>query len=396
MKTLVVTDAHLYKTPDGKVWTKTIYGNDFWGRYLNIFDSIDIAARMCKATYKDVDGFLRVDGEGIDFRPMPMARGGKEYIKHMPEIFNCAKQVVKDERCAIIRLPSIIGTFIFPQIQKAHIPYGIEVVANPNETFSNPVIRAVLTKQLKGAALSANGVAYVTEFALQAQYPSYAQINGTDNNHFEEHYSSITLEPESIGQPRIYQGKHKYKLVHTSNNISHDEKGHSVVIKVIKILRDKGYDVEVNFIGDGPMRPHFERMAQELGIDKYVHFIGWLASSSEVRKVLNENDIFIFPSISEGLPRSVIEAMSVGLPCVASRVGGIPELVSDQFLFDPKDVEGFACGVEKLITHSFLMETESKRSILKASEYTVPVLEKRRNSFYSKIRSLVEKTRGDE
>ena len=50
-----------------------------------------------------------------------------------------------------------------------------------------------------------------------------------------------------IGRPRIYKGKTKYGLVHTSNNISHDEKGHSVVIKTVKALRDKGYDVTVDF-----------------------------------------------------------------------------------------------------------------------------------------------------
>ena len=157
---------------------------------------------------------------------------------------------------------------------------------------------------------------------------------------------------------------------------------------MIKALRDKGYDVEVNFIGDGSMRPDFERMSENLGIGQYVHFTGWLSSSDEVARVLRENDIFIFPSISEGLPRSVIEAMAVGLPCVASNVGGIPELVPEEYVFDPKDVDGFASAIEKLITHPKLMDEESLRSIQKASEYTTPVLQSRRNAFYSKIKDL--------
>ena len=388
MKALVVADAHLYKTPDGKVWTKTIYGNDFWQRYLEVFDSIDIAARMCESSYEEVKGFLRVDGDNISFKPMPMARGGKEYIKHLPQILKRAREVTKDEVCAIVRLPSIIATFIYPHIVKQKIPHGIEVVANPNETFSNPVIRRILTSQLKKAAQTANGAAYVTQFALQKQYPSYASTHGADNDHFEEYYSSITLSPERIGKPKRYEGKEKFSLVHTSNSISHDEKGHSVVIKVIKALRDKGYDVEVNFIGDGSMRPTFEKMSEDLGIGNYVHFTGWLSSSDEVARVLIENDIFIFPSISEGLPRSVIEAMAVGLPCVASNVGGIPELVTEEYVFDPKDVDGFASAIEKLITHPKLMDEESLRSIQKASEYTTPVLQSRRNAFYSKIRDL--------
>ena len=390
MKALIVADAHLYKTPDGKVWTKTIYGNDFWQRYLDVFETIDIAARMCECSYDEVDGCLRVDGDNISFRPMPMARGGKEYILHLPQILKRAKAVTRDESCAIIRLPSIIATFIYPHIVKQGIPHGIEVVANPNETFSNPIVRRILTNQLKKAALTANGAAYVTQFALQKEYPSYAMSYGSDKNHFEEYYSSITLSPDKIEKPKCYREKQKFSLVHTSNSISHDEKGHSVVIKVVKTLRDKGYNVEVNFIGDGSMRPTFEKLAEDLGIGDYVHFTGWLSSSDEVRNVLRENDIFIFPSVSEGLPRSVIEAMAVGLPCVASKVGGIPELIPEQFLFAPKDVNGFVSAVEKLITNPLLMEEESRRSIDKASQYTVPVLQSRRNDYYSKIKAIAE------
>lgn len=390
MKALIVADAHLYRTPDGKVWTKTIYGNSFWQRYLSVFQEIDIAARMCDVLYEEVNGFLRVDGDNIGFKPMPMARGGWEYIKQFPKLIRCAKNVVNDEKCAVVRLPSIIATLIYPNILKKRIPHGIEVVANPNETFSNSLIRKILTEQLKKAALSANGVAYVTKEALQREYPSFARVNGSDEKHFEDYYSSIILESEKIGKPRSYSDKTSFKLVHTSNSISHDEKGHSVVINVVKILSDKGYNVEVNFVGDGSMKSDFVNLSEKLGIKERVHFLGWLSSSDEVRKVLSDNDIFIFPSISEGLPRSVIEAMSVGLPCVASRVGGIPELVSEEFLFAPKDVEGFSKAVERLITDSKLMEEQSKRNIIKAVEYTDPVLQTRRNSFYSKIKALAE------
>lgn len=390
MKALVVADAHLYRTPDGKVWTKTIYGNDFWQRYLNVFDSIDIAARMCECSTEEVKGFLRVDGENIAFKPLPMARGSKEYIKQLPKIMKKAKEVVVGEECAIIRLPSIMATFIYPHIVKQHIPHGIEVVADPSEAYSNSFIGRYLTKQLKNAVQTANGVAYVTQFALQQQYPSYARLKGEDLYHFETYYSSITLASDKIGRPKSYEGKTKFHLVHTSNSISHDGKGHSIVIKVVKALSDKGYDVEANFIGDGTMRPEFEKMAVELGIENRIHFVGWLASSDEVRNVLEKNDIFVFPSISEGLPRSVIEAMAAGLPVVASRVGGIPELVPEEFLFEPKDLKGFTAAIEKLITHPELLNEESRRSIQTASEYTVPILQKRRDDFYSKIKGLAE------
>ena len=390
MKALIVADAHLFRTPDGKVWTKTIYGNEFWQRYLNVFDSIDIAARLSNVSYDEIEGFLRVDGRDIKFKPMPMARGGKEYIKKLIPIVRSAKNAVEDEACAIIRFPSMIATFIYPFILKNNVPHGIEVVADPSEVYKTPIIRKVLSENLKRAALKANGVAYVTKFALQSRYPSYSQKYGSDEVHFEEHYSSITLPEEAIGKPKSFKGKTKFILAHTSNSINNDMKGHSVVISAVKYLREKGYDIEARFIGDGTMRPEFEKMAMNLGVGEYIHFVGWIPSGKEVRAVLDDADIFILPSESEGLPRAVIEAMAAGLPCVASRVGGIPELLQTNYLCDPKDVQGYCDVVEHFILDTNLMEQESRRNIEKARDYTVRVLQERRDSFYSKIKALTK------
>ena len=82
--------------------------------------------------------------------------------------------------------------------------------------------------------------------------------------------------------------------------------------------------------------------------------------------------------------------MAAGLPCVASPVGGIPELLPKEFLVGPKDVMGFSDAVEGLITNTARMEAESLRNIGKAKEYIIPVLQNRRNHFYQKIKDLVK------
>ena len=64
---------------------------------------------------------------------------------------------------------------------------------------------------------------------------------------------------------------------------------------------------------------------------------------------LKKNDVFIFPSKSEGLPRAVIEAMAVGLPCLSTPVGGIPELIDEEYLFDPLDEMGFTNAIKRFL-----------------------------------------------
>lgn len=394
MNALVAVDALLYRTPDGKVWTRTIYGYDFWTRYLDVFETISVVSRMEEVDYEEVKGYLRSDGERVNFKALPMARGSKEYIKKLPLYIGRVKKVVKGEQCAIIRLPSIAATFVELAFRTTHRPYVLEIVVDPVNAFEGSKIAAkVLTAHLKNACKKANGVSYVTQFALQEQYPSMARVRGKNTNkYFETYYSSIILNKEYFFEPRDYSNLgRKIKLVHTANNVKNTVKGHDVVISIVKKLNDAGIDAEVVFVGDGEKRAEFETMAKNLEIGDKVIFTGLLASSMEVREKLLAADMFIFPTKCEGLPRAVIEAMAVGLPCLSTPVNGIPELLEDEFMFDPLDVDGFTNKIIELINDPKKMNSMSVRNIEKAKEYEASVLQKRRIKFYRKLRKMVER-----
>ena len=81
-------------------------------------------------------------------------------------------------------------------------------------------------------------------------------------------------------------------------------------------------------VGDGPERPQLERMAQELGVSDRVYFAGQ-RSKEETLALMSACDFFVLNSTHEGLPHVVLEAMALGLPVVATAVGGIPEVVRD-------------------------------------------------------------------
>lgn len=98
--------------------------------------------------------------------------------------------------------------------------------------------------------------------------------------------------------------------------------------------------------------------------------------------------MFVFPTKAEGLPRAVIEAMAVGLPCISTPVNGIPELLDREFLLNPNDTEGFAEKISFLVDNPLIMEKCSLRNISKAYEYEQNVLQSRRNKFYTKLREL--------
>ncbi|WP_430482681.1 glycosyltransferase family 4 protein [Rossellomorea marisflavi] len=388
---MVAADSQLFKTQDGKYWCKTIYGYSFWERYLNVFESIAVVSRTRTATFEEVDGYLRVDGPNVRVQELPFMRGMQSYLKNYLKFKNAAKVAVDSANCAIIRLPSVSASMVLKYVVKKNIPFAIEVVADPFDAYaSNKIAQHFYTKELKKSVLNANGVSYVTEYYLQQKYPSKSRVHGPNSNYFESFYSTIDLKPEFFSTPKKFEAmKSNLHVVHTANSINNNMKGHDTLIKIAKNLADSNIDINVTFIGDGSARSYFEKMAMELGIGDRINFTG-LIPSNKVREYLLAADIFVFPSRAEGLPRAVIEAMAIGLPCLSTPVNGIPELLEDEFLFQPDDVLGFSEKILALIEHPDELEGMSERNILKAKEYLFDRLSIKRTNFYRMLKVIAE------
>jgi len=113
-------------------------------------------------------------------------------------------------------------------------------------------------------------------------------------------------------------------------------------------------EVKLLLVGDGPLRAEVERFIRENGLVNRVLLTGVRA---DIPDILAASDVFVSPSRWEGLPLAVIEAMMAGLPVVATRVGGVPELVEDGvtgFLVSPRDPEALTAAIQKLLDNEDL------------------------------------------
>jgi glycosyltransferase involved in cell wall biosynthesis len=135
----------------------------------------------------------------------------------------------------------------------------------------------------------------------------------------------------------------------------HEVKGQTYLLEACRRLAERGIPFACHLVGDGPDRTRLARQAEEGGIGDRVRFRGWL-TRDEVRNALSEADVVAAPSVQtrisrEGIPVALMEAMASGVPVVASRLSGIPELVQDGdngLLVEPADVEGLAGALERL------------------------------------------------
>jgi glycosyltransferase involved in cell wall biosynthesis len=127
-------------------------------------------------------------------------------------------------------------------------------------------------------------------------------------------------------------------------------KGFPTLVDALARLRRRRTDWRLDVIGDGPSRPDSERLIAEAGLSEVVTFHG-LRPKTSVAETMRSSDVFVLSSRFENLPCVVIEAMASGLPLVATRVGGVPEMVGegDGLLVEPDDAQALADGIELVL-----------------------------------------------
>ncbi len=125
-------------------------------------------------------------------------------------------------------------------------------------------------------------------------------------------------------------------------------KGVDIMIRAIEHLPD---NVKLIVAGDGDQRNNLEKLASDLGVTERIHFAGWVSGDKKTR-LLEDADIFCLPSTYDAFPMSMVEAMAYGLPVVAVRWGGIPDMVSDGysgFLADRAQADEISEAIKKLL-----------------------------------------------
>ena len=171
--------------------------------------------------------------------------------------------------------------------------------------------------------------------------------------------SNVVYIPNGVQIPSYQRPvKKKPARVLTIARLSR-EKGIDVLLKAWSEVIKERTDLRLSIVGDGPLQAQMREMAQGLGVEPYVSFEGMM---SNVEDFLREADLFVLPSRTEGMSNALLEAMSYGLPCVATNVGGNSELLGlDQPAVPSK---GFAIGQNGLIVNSEDSEGLAKAILL--------------------------------
>jgi glycosyltransferase involved in cell wall biosynthesis len=371
---------------NGHFYAEAVSGEGFWQRYLEVFRSAKIVARV-QPVASLPENAVRVDGRGITVLSLPDYLGSGA-LTAIPSLLFHTRKAAYSCGAFILRLPGLIGTLTSFWLRARRWPYAVEVVGDPYDSLSSQAlgkmwadwVRIPFVFQLRKQCQDAVACAYVTRETLQKRYPPGAG--------YTTYYSSIELDSCLVQpaarahQQRSYErrtGEH-FRLIFVGS-LSQRYKGLHVLLEAVRICQSQGLPLELVILGDGHYRSEYEKLADSLATQN-VNFRGYLRHGQNIYRELSEADLFIMPSFVEGLPRAMIEAMACGLPCVASRIGGIPELLSDEDMVLPGDALALANKITEVLTDPARLRTMSERNYRASLEYSSENLRERRNAFY--------------
>lgn len=220
-----------------------------------------------------------------------------------------------------------------------------------------------------------------------------------DNNRFGKLFSKILLKrklltniaisnqiqksifdvySEKYNVPVIYNGvklrkyddnKKDYDFVNVAR--FDEAKNHSFFLDCIFQYKKINRNVKVAFVGGGSLLEEMKKKAHRLELDDNVVFSGF---TFDVPDFLSKSKVFILPSLLEGNPISILEAMNAGLPIIAANVGGIPDVIKDGvngLLVNPKDHSGVVSAMDKVLKDDGLRSNMSKRNIADVEKYSI-------------------------
>lgn len=268
---------------------------------------------------------------------------------HRLHNFECIdSHYVYPDGFAAILLGRVLGIPVFLSAR------GTDINVFPTYRLIRPMIRWSLKKAAGIVAVSAALREQIVRLGISSEMVKVI-VNGVDPNRF-----FVSDRAAARAQLGIRQGGEV--IVSVGSLIP--AKSHDLLIRAVAQLRSKaGRRTSLYIVGEGPLRNRLKALIDELDLSEQAYLIGG-QSNETVQQWFNAADLSVLVSAREGMPNVVLESLACGTPVLATRVGGVPEvLVSEQLgiLVEPS-VEAIAAGIERALNSKWHREVISRHA----------------------------------
>lgn len=371
---------------DGQVYSRGTFPASIWKRYLKHVETISVVGRKLEERI-DPAALSLSSTQGVSFVFATNMSSIVGLLSRRIAAARLCMAVIADADAVIARLPSELGLLALGIARKARKPCAVEIVGCPWDAYWNfgglkaKIYAPLAQYRMRSAVWGADAAIYVTKRFLQGRYPA-SGLTGVASNVMISAPGSDVLERRIRRASEVKVGP---TILGTIGSLTSRYKGVQTIIDAVATIRD--IPVQYRILGPGdPVQ--FRKQAENLGIGDRVFFDGVLPSGVSVLNWLDSLDIYLQPSLTEGLPRATIEAMSRGLPIIGSTAGGIPELLSAGVLHAPGDHIAAARILRRLIINADEALALSRTNFGAAGEYFVENLDAQRDKFWGAFVTL--------
>ncbi|WP_430534853.1 glycosyltransferase [Listeria rocourtiae] len=388
MNWLFAHDNRFLEADDGQIYSEVAFAYSNWERYLVHIDQLTVLARMEKLGDLNKKAINLSSGPGVTFQGVEDPYGVRT-LTPFPIGYKTVLEAVKKTDGVIARLPSEIGYMALKAAKKTNTPYCIEVVGDGYQTMATygnwkgKIYAPIAERKMKRNIATSQHTLYITERHLQERYPPVGYNVSCSNVEIPK------IEKDTLvrRQARI-ESDRKRLHIGMNGSLSSPYKGFETTFLALAKIKSELPPFEFRILGRGP-KERWQDLAKELGLEDCVVFSGTLPNK-DVCTWLDDIDIFLMPSKTEGQGRALIEALSRGCSCLGSNVGGIPELLEPEQLHESGDVATFANQIKVLAISKEKQLQYAERGIERARTFQSEILQNKRQEFFHRFKEVIE------
>ena len=381
MKVFMATDITV-RICGEKIYSRSKYATIF-KRYFNAFGPIVLCSRV---EYTEGIPDNHEDISGITEAVLPVSSLmrlllGRENARICEAMRKCDLVICRCPSIAAYRAADCAGKLGIPFLSES---MGCAWDAYWNHGLVGKLIAPYMFFKMRSVVGKADYAVYVTDEFLQRRYPRTGSSMAASN-------VLICDTDDAILEKRLVkaagQSDSEVTLM-TTAAVDVKYKGQQYVIEAIPKINQAGIRVTYYIVGEGSQE-YLRSAAEKYGVADQVVFTGNLPLE-QVFALLDETDIYLQPSLQEGLPRSVIEAMSRGCIVVGANTAGIPELLEPAYVVRRKSADEIASAVIRICKDSGEVRAENaKRNFRFSKRYLSSVLDERRNQYFEMIKKEI-------
>lgn len=363
-----------------------------WDRYLNVFKNIKVHTRIKESSSSSIKLAIS-SGENISIEPIKSYSSLKSFL-NITKVYNEIKKTIDGESYFVLRLPSMIGYIAGIILIKNKKKYYVEVVGCGKDAlfYKGGIISKVISYPSyylqKYITKNAAVAIYITENYLQSKYPTKGVMySGVSNVTLNFDNEESKLIENKINQFILKEKSSLFKIgLIASLDVKY--KGHKVAFKAIKLLKEKGYNIQLELIGHGNLNS-WKDILQKYNIENNVIHHGMLPSGEAVYNWLRTIDIYIQPSLTEGHGRALVEAVYNGCVAFGTNIGGIPDTLELSYTFKKNDYKKLTELIGKSIENNDYATNNIRSNFSNVQKYEQSLIENLRTASLKQYTDIV-------